>query len=220
MTRIYRIPATPPIFIPFPFAPIGTCGALIAMEGGNANRKEMFDIGIAGPLAGMVVALPILFLGFQTDIRPSYPIGETFSLGKPLLIQLLVDLFQPASMQSGSSMSNNNLNPFIMASWAGFLVTGLNMMPMSQLDGGHVTFGLLGERAVYLAYAAFGTCVAFMIYFQEYSFALMLGLVMLIGLRHPPSRDDTVPLGWFRHLLGWTSLLLPILCIPPRPILF
>ncbi|MFO0923041.1 MAG: site-2 protease family protein [Pirellulales bacterium] len=220
MTRYYGIPATPPIFIPFPFHPIGTCGALIAMEGGNADRKQMFDIGIAGPLAGLVVAIPILFAGFYTNIEPSYSPQESFRLGQPLLIQLLADWLQLSSFQSGEALVNTRLNPFIMAAWAGLLVTGLNMMPMSQLDGGHVTFGLLGKHAIYVAYAAFASCIAFMVVYQQYSFALMLGLVLLIGLRHPPSRNDDVTLGWFRHVLGWASLSLPILCIPIEPFAF
>ncbi len=215
MTRIYRVPATPPIFIPFPFNPIGTCGALIAMQGGVADRKQMFDIGIAGPLAGLVIAIPVMLAGFYTDLHPNTFLNTIpIRFGQPLIMELLVDWLKIDALQSESAMLNTRMNPFIMAAWAGLLITGLNMMPMSQLDGGHVAFGLLGNRSVYLAYLAFGGSVAYMVFYQQYAFALMLGLVLLMGLRHPPSSDDTVPLGLGRHILGWMSLSLPILCIP------
>jgi membrane-associated protease RseP (regulator of RpoE activity) len=98
------------------------------------------------------------------------------------------------------------------------LVTGINMMPLGQLDGGHVTFGLLGDRSIYVARAAFLSALVFMIYNQALVFALMMVLVLIMGLRHPPSSDDSRPLGLVRQIVGWISLIIPILCVPANPI--
>ena len=91
-------------------------------------------------------------------------------------------------------------------------------MPLGQLDGGHVTFGLVGPKSYYIAVAAFVGALGFMIYMQVIMFSLMLILVLLMGLRHPPSSDDSRSLGLPRQLVGWASLVLPLLCIPANPL--
>lgn len=93
-------------------------------------------------------------------------------------------------------------------------------MPMSQLDGGHVTFGLLGRLSNYIAYTTFGLCVAYVVFSQQYPFVVMLLLILWLKLKHPPSRNDNVRIGWFRSILAIASLTLPILCIPARPLLY
>ena len=104
----------------------------------------------------------------------------------------------------------------------GLLVTGLNMIPISQLDGGHVVFGLLGRRSSVFSWCTYVACVSYVIYtavvYKQGLFVVMLLLVSLMGVAHPPSRDDDARLGWPRQLLGWLTLLLPLLCIPLRPV--
>ncbi len=220
MTRFYGIRATLPIFIPFPLHQIGTCGALIVMDSSQADRKQMFDIGIAGPLAGLVIAIPVLILGMQTDFAPQYSPHASFQLGQPLLIQWMAQWLKPDLLVNSAGATNSYLNPLLMAGWAGLLVTGLNMMPMGQLDGGHVAFGIFGRRAIFVSYAALLGCIFFIFFFKQYGFVLMLFLVILIGLRHPPSSDDTVRVGIGRSILGIATMALPILCIPINPFTF
>lgn len=219
LTIIYRVPSTPPLFIPFPFiSPIGTMGAVIMMQSGKADRKQIFDIGLAGPLAGLLVAFPVLVYGILHSQPVTYAPAESISIGQPLLIQWLAQWLVPEQAASFVNVGNAELSPFLMAGWVGLLVTGLNMMPLGQLDGGHVAFGLLGAKSYWVAVAAMAGAVGFMVYTQIVAFSLMLVLVFLMGLRHPPSSDDSRSLGFVRSAIGWISLILPILCIPANPL--
>ena len=139
-------------------------------------------------------------------------------MGQPLLIQWLAQFLVPDRAADFVNVANTEASPLLMAGWVCLLVTGLNMMPLGQLDGGHVTFGLLGPKSYWVAIAALGAAIGYMIYSQVIIFSLMLVLVVLMGLRHPPSSDDTRSLGLPRQIIGWISLILPILCIPANPI--
>ncbi|MCU0707593.1 MAG: site-2 protease family protein [Pirellula sp.] len=227
VTRAYGIRSTPPLFIPFPISPIGTCGAVILMDGRQADRRQIFDIGIAGPLAGMVLAIPIAIAGLVIELPLRTGIGPAFVFGQPVLIQGLAEWFSSSTAVSMSHLgepgiANTDMNPLLMAAWVGMLVTGLNMIPMSQLDGGHVIFGLLGRRSWMFSWLTYAACIAYVIYgaivYKQGLFVVMLLLVSLMGVAHPPSRDDDVDLGWTRQVLGWLTLSLPILCIPLRPV--
>lgn len=211
----YRVPASWPYFLPLPISPIGTLGAVIGMDGLKANRREMFDIGLAGPLAGLVVAVPIMWIGIQQlDLSSVGP--SLFRLDMPLAVGWAMKIFPTPGYAPDLGISNGQLNPYFMAGWVGFLITALNMMPVSQLDGGHVIYTLFGKRARLIARGFILFAVAYILYAGVYGLSIMLALVMFIGLDHPPTRDDTVPLGWFRTILGWLSLAIPILCFPPR----
>ena len=218
-TLIYRVPSTPPLFIPFPFySPIGTMGAVIMMQSGTANRRQIFDIGLAGPLAGLVVAVPVIIAGILQNASISYAPEEVLVMGQPLMIQWLAQIIVPDQASQFVELSNTEVSPLLMAGWVGLLVTGMNMMPLGQLDGGHVTFGLLGQKSYYIAVAALLGSIGYMVYSGVIIFALMLILVLVMGLRHPPSSDDSKELGIVRQIIGWISLVLPILCIPANPI--
>ncbi len=222
LTIIYKVPSTPPLFIPFPLiSPIGTMGAVIMMQSGSADRRQIFDIGLAGPLAGLVVAFPIIGYGIMNPEPVAFAAKDpmTMYFGQPLLIQWMAQILSPDNADKFVTIANTNVSPFLMAGWVGLLVTGINMMPLGQLDGGHVTFGLLGAKSYYVAVSAMIAAISFMIYTQVAMFLLMLVLVFLMGLRHPPSSDDTKSLGFSRQLIGWLSLSLPILCIPARPLM-
>jgi membrane-associated protease RseP (regulator of RpoE activity) len=213
MTVRYGIHASYPIFIPFPLF-IGTMGAVIAMDGRQADRKQMFDIGIAGPLAGLLVAIPVLCLGVL-EARPAVPGAAMHMQGHPLLAELLIGWLRP---DAASTAEINPLsNPFYMAGWVGMLVTGLNMMPLSQLDGGHVIYALFRRRAHYLARAFLLTAIGYMIISENYTWTLMIVIVTFLGVDHPPTADDRVRLGRGRYLLGLASLAIPVLCFIPNP---
>jgi membrane-associated protease RseP (regulator of RpoE activity) len=214
-TIIYKVPATAPIFLPFPFNPIGTLGAIIAMQSMVANRKQIFDIGIAGPLAGLIVAIPIAIVGInQLDVSAT----GTGSLGFecPLLFSWLINWIGVEGYSSGDPIWINQLNPYFAAAWVGFLITGLNMFPVGQLDGGHVTYTLFGKFSYLLANGTVVLAIAFMVFNNSYVLVLMVVLLLMMGTRHPPTADDNVKLGPFRIALGLASLSIPILCFPPR----
>jgi membrane-associated protease RseP (regulator of RpoE activity) len=146
MTLIYRVRSTLPYFIPLPISPIGTMGAVIGMDGASADRKQIFDIGLAGPLAGLIVAIPICWIGAgQLDLTPDAAAEHKLRL--PLAMRLMVDHLQPGAYNHQLGIPFAQLNAYFMAGWVGMLVTGLNMVPVSQLDGGHVTYALFGRWA-------------------------------------------------------------------------
>ncbi len=207
MTLRHRIPASWPFFIPMPAPPIGTMGAVIAMQGSRADRKQLFDIGLAGPLAGLVVCVPVLCLGIYLAEPGPSPFQQ------PLLTKMLVPWMRP-DLSSGGMLPN----PLLMAGWVGLLVTGLNMLPISQLDGGHVTYAIFRGGARWLAYALFVAAIWLVVWNAWLHWVVMLALVTLIGIEHPPTADDRVRLGPLRVVLGIASLLIPVLSFPPQPI--
>lgn len=215
LTLRYRVPASYPFFLPFPINPIGTMGAVIGMQGAYADRKQIFDIGIAGPLAGLVAAVPIAYLGVsQLDLTGQGYGGFGFRM--PLLLDWFAIKTQVPGYQTGDVVWINQLNPLFMAGWVGMLITGLNMMPIGQLDGGHVTYTLFGRWAHYLAQGLIVFAIAYMVYYRSLMLVLMVILLLLMGPNHPPTRDDSVPIGGFRYLLGLASLAIPVLCFPPQ----
>jgi membrane-associated protease RseP (regulator of RpoE activity) len=213
MALRHRIPASLPYFVPFPIIPFGTLGAVIGMEGSRANRREMFALGLAGPLAGLAVTLPVLWLGIMH--LPDSPIaGQSFCFHNPLILKYMIVWFRP-TYPTPDVFYLNQFNPFLMAGWVGILLTGLNMLPVSQLDGGHVAYALLGKRAHWVARALIVGAILFILATESYFWVLLLVLIILLGTDHPPTADDSCRLGWLRRLLGWASLLIPLLCFPP-----
>jgi Zn-dependent protease len=221
MTLVYRVRASLPYFIPLPISLIGTLGAVIVMDSRQANRRQIFDIGLAGPLAGLVVAIPIMWIGVQQfDFAP----GRDPKLQVPLAMQLTIKHVHPERTEVTKGFSLDRANPWFMAGWVGLIVTGLNMLPVSQLDGGHVIYALFGRRAHWIArafvVAAFGYMALMVFWFQTVpTWILMAILVLFIGTDHPPTSDDTVPLGWFRMSLGLASLAIPVFCFVPNLLL-
>lgn len=219
--RMYRVRASLPYFIPMPLTSLGTMGAVIAMDGARADRRQIFDIGLAGPLAGLVVAVPIAAIGVWRMQVPEGPAaGQAVQF--PLAMRLLADWLHPGLYDPQRGLPLAQLNPCLMAGWVGMLVTGLNMMPVSQLDGGHVAYALFGRKAHLLARLCMvgvflAMAVAYVMYRTPPVWLLMALLVLLLGTDHPPTRDDRVPLGAVRVMVGLLSLLIPVLCLAPNP---
>jgi len=213
----YRVRCTLPFFIPMPILPTGTMGAVIAMEGHKADRKQIFDIGIAGPLAGLCVAAPILYIGVR-NLQFDVPAGGGFALDMPLVLRWLIDAVHPGKLGESNLVWISQANAWFVAGWFGLIMTALNMMPVSQLDGGHVTYTLWGKTAHWVARAFMVFVFAYMAFDIKHNSAggLMAVLVLFIGTDHPPTSDDKVPIGWFRILLGHASLIIPIICFTPR----
>lgn len=209
----YKVRASLPYFIPMPLSPIGTMGAVIAMRGSTADRKQLFDIGLTGPWAGLLIAMPLAWIGIQhAELVPKSNGGIHF--GDPLLFKLLMGWLRPEMGTEQDLL----LSPTLLASWVGLLVTGLNMLPVGQLDGGHVAYALFGRRAHLLARSMVFAAVLFIVLQRQYSWALMVSLVMLMGTDHPPTADDRAKLGIWRRVIGFASLGIPIFCLTPVPI--
>jgi membrane-associated protease RseP (regulator of RpoE activity) len=209
MTVRYRIPASYPIFLPLPQLFTGTMGAVIMMDGPRATRKQLFDIGIAGPLAGLVVIIPVLMYGILEQ-NPNPSGAPSFINGHPLIVELLQNWLRP-----GETIHYNN--PWLMAGWVGCLVTGINMFPMSQLDGGHVLYCLFGKKAHWIARGVLFVSLTWVIATDSYGWLLMLVIVILMGVNHPPTANDREELGLGRTILGLISLAIPVLCFIPKP---
>ncbi|HET6880070.1 MAG TPA: site-2 protease family protein [Pirellulales bacterium] len=215
----YGVPASLPYFIPLPITPLGTMGAVIALGGSQANRKELFDIGITGPLAGLVLALPVLLIGLLT--ATPFPASSDVTLGgmrfgDPLIFKLLVAWLRPDVPADARLIVFGN--PLVVAGWVGIFVTGLNMLPIGQLDGGHVAYALMGKRAWWLARAMVLGAIVFMLFSSHFEWVAMLALVVYLGIRHPATANDQVELGRLRTVVGWASLAIPLFCFTPVPL--
>jgi len=215
--RRYRVPATLPYFIPFPITPFGTMGAVIVQGAGVANRKSLFDIAVSGPLAGLVFALPITMLGiWQARVGDSAPPPGEPIYGMPLIFEWLVHWIR-GPLPEGAWLADN---PWLFAGWVGIFITALNLVPIGQLDGGHILYTLIGRRAHRVALGLLFAAAAFMILTGQISYALMVVLLFVAGPRHPPTADDNVPLGAGRTALGWLTLAFVIIGFTPFPISF
>ena len=226
----YRIYATLPYFIPF-FLPgylIGTLGAFIKMRSPIPNKKALFDVGVAGPIAGFVVSLFFLFLGFSllpdldgiksyiTQMHPWSDTGaDALTLGNPLLFELI------RNMMGGSHLPMYEVYhyPFIFAGWIGLFVTALNLMPIGQLDGGHISYALLGDKAKYVAIGAFIALALLNFYSLNWILWTIL-ILLVIRLKHPPTLNDKIELDPNRKSLAWISYGIFITCFSPMPIYF
>lgn len=215
MTLRYHIPASFPFFLPLPISPIGTMGAVIGMDGMRADRKQMFDIGLAGPLAGLVIAVPVMAVGIA-KLDFSTPAHGPFTFDLPLAVRMVLEFVRPAGFESGGEIWYSQVNPYFMAGWVGLLITGLNMLPVSQLDGGHVIYTLFGKQGHWIARGFMLLAIAYIVYNRAWMWSIMVLLILLMGTDHPPTRNDRVPIGWFRTVLGLLSLSIPLLCFPPK----
>lgn len=216
--RYYAVDATLPFFIPAP--PVflaGTFGAFIKIRSPIPSRRALFDIGLAGPLAGFVVALPLSVMGILTVGPPLAPQAHAIYFNDPLLFRLLARLL-------GVSLDPNApINPYYMAAWIGLLVTSLNLTPVGQLDGGHGTYAIFGARAhALIGRIAFVAAVVLAIlgYWWHRSpsgflFAVLLGVILRFP-HPPPARLE--PLGTPRLLIALLTLLVYALSFWPFPI--
>ncbi len=215
MCRRYGLLATLPFFIPFPLiSPFGTLGAVILMRRVSADRRVLFDIGIAGPLAGIVPAVAVLAWGLaRSEVVMEFPPDlPGLRLGSSLLYAGLRSLVLTDLPEGAKVM----LHPAAYAGWAGLFVTALNLIPVGQLDGGHVVRGLLGRRAKFVFVPVMAGLVGLALYNPLWWAFVILLLLILLRRRMPPV-DDTRPLGAGRIALGILALVIFVLCFTPRP---
>ncbi len=205
--RYYGISATLPFFIPFPPpSPIGTMGAFIKIKSPITRKQQLFDVGVAGPLAGFVLAVPAIVYGLSmSKAVPPIPAEGSIIFGEPLLFKLLSD-----SMFSGAPANFDLiLHPVAFAGWIGALVTALNLFPIGQLDGGHVVYALFGKRSKKFARPVLVAFILMGVLFWVgwFVWAILIGF---IGLKHPRIWDEDMPISAGRR---WIALLIVVIFI-------
>jgi membrane-associated protease RseP (regulator of RpoE activity) len=220
MARWHGIRVTPPYLIPVPFA-LGTFGAFIQMRSPSEDRRSLFDVGVAGPLAGLAAAIPALLIGLKTSTvvagnvsTPGMMMGGT-SVGSSLLFAFLSKLSLGPALQTGHVL---RLSPLAFAGWLGLLVTALNLLPIGQLDGGHVAHALFGRRIGHTI-----STVSLMLLFLLALFVwpgLMLWAILVFfvaGGRSDLPLDDLTPLTPGRRWLGYATFALLLVILIPLP---
>ena len=213
----YNVIATRPFFLPAPVL-TGTLGAFIRIKSRIPTKTALFDIGIAGPLAGFAVAVPALFIGLMLSRIDHLPQDQSglIELGEPLLFKAAAWLVW-GPVPQGSSI---NMHPMAFAAWFGLLATALNLFPISQLDGGHITYAVLGRRSTPITIVMIG--VAMVLSYQSRSWivwtVLLIAMVGFLGPHHPPTLYDDEPVDGKRVALAIVALLILIVCFTPVPI--
>jgi Zn-dependent protease len=212
MCRYYGIDASLPYFIPFP-NPVGTMGAFIRIRSPIRDRRSLLEMGIAGPIAGFIVAVAVLVISVRYGrfVEPSTVEGG-FQIGEPLifkLVQYLLGMTPPPGMET-------YLHPVSFAAWFGFFATALNLLPAAQLDGGHVIYAIFRRYHRRISAGVVAVLIPLGIF---YWVGWMVWVVLLLVLRlyHPPTMDDEAPLKPRHFALGWIGLALLILCFTPAP---
>jgi membrane-associated protease RseP (regulator of RpoE activity) len=254
MCRYYKVPATLPFFLPAPLlSPLGTFGAFIMMRGIPKNKRVLFDVGVAGPIAGLVIAIPVLFIGLS--LSQLGPIGHAaqgasgflegnslfYLFSKYVIFGKLLP--EPVSMNglppffywlqyflTAHPIPFNGIDvqlaPVALAGWAGLLVTALNLVPVGTLDGGHVAYGLFGEKARRIFPIAIATLIAlsflpvlFSLSFSSFNFSWLLWVFILFWLGNVRTQplDDITPLDGKRRALGFLMLAIFLLLFTPIP---
>jgi membrane-associated protease RseP (regulator of RpoE activity) len=199
MSRRYGMEATLPFFIPFPLPPFGTLGAIIRMKSVIPSRRALFDVGVAGPLTSLCLSIPAIAVGLSlSTVIPVAQIQEGMErLADPPLFLLL----QRVVMGEMTADYDVVVHPTAYAGWVGLFVTALNLLPVGQLDGGHVIYALFGKRSRRIFVITL--CVmAYVTIFHNPGWFLLLVLISLFGFRHPPPLDDETPLGRKRKFLA------------------
>jgi membrane-associated protease RseP (regulator of RpoE activity) len=215
--RYYQVDASLPFFIPMPIMLTGTLGAFIRIREPIPTKRMLFDIGIAGPLAGFLFAVPTLFVGVAMSPVVSIPDGlGGFSLGEPLLLQAAAWLIW-GSVPDGYSL---NLHPMAFAAWFGLLATALNLFPVGQLDGGHISYAVLGRRSTTVTLASIGIAICLTFFSTSWIVwtFLLIAMTLTMGPRHPRTIDEDIPLDVRRIWLAVAALIIFAVCFTHNPI--
>jgi membrane-associated protease RseP (regulator of RpoE activity) len=210
----YGVPATLPYFIPAPPVPfiIGTFGAFIRMKSPILTKRAILEIGASGPIAGFVVAIVAVIIGLtRSAVVSEASSAATLKLGAPLIFKFLNDLL--LNVPEGSDVL---LHPVAFAGWIGLFVTALNLIPIGQLDGGHVVYALLGKNHTKVSIGMVGVLVL-MGFIGWPGWFFWAFLTAFLGVRHPPMVDPEVNLAPRQKFIGWLSLAIFVLCFTPNP---
>jgi membrane-associated protease RseP (regulator of RpoE activity) len=214
VARARGMRATLPYFIPIPFHPLGTFGAVIKMESPIKDRKMLFDVGIAGPLAGLVISIIALVVGLRLSEITALPPGDAsvMPLGTGILVDWITDLVLGPLPDEVMVI----LHPIAFAGWFGIFITAMNLIPISQLDGGHIGYAFFGHAHRWVVALIFLGMLLLGLFWTGW---LFWGFFIFIfgGLRHPPPLNDITPLDTKRKLLAILAFALLFLLGTPRP---
>ncbi len=207
IARRHGVDVTPPYFIPVPFG-LGTFGAFIQLRSPVEDRRSLFDVGLAGPVAGFVVAVPLMALGLAlSEVVPRPPHVRA----SPLIVQWLANLIQPHG--PGEAL---RLHPIAYAAYIGLWVTAMNLLPVGQLDGGHVTYSALGSAFRFVAWASMFLMIVMGLTMWT-GWLIWAMFVALTGPDHPPPLNDITPLDKKRYVWFGIGVLIFAVTFLPRP---
>jgi len=216
--RRHRLDATPPYFLPAPVG-LGTFGAFIRIRSAIRGKRELLDVGVSGPLVGFVALLPILALGVAWSRPTALPTSPApgidlllYRPGGSLLLAALTRIFH-GPLPDGWVL---NPHPFLLAGWVGLFATMLNLLPLAQLDGGHIVYAVLGRWQRKLAWPLW--LALLLLGFRWPGWWLWSAIVLVLGVRHPRIVDETAPLDRRRSVLAALALLVFVLTFMPAPI--
>ena len=210
--RLHGVDVTPPYFIPVPMG-LGTFGAFVQMKSLIESRRAVFDIGIAGPLAGLAVATPLLYVGLR-DSAPVADIAGGAQTSSSLFLALMYELVHGG----GGGAVAIQLSPVAFAAWVGVFITALNLLPIGQLDGGHIAYALLGQRGaqiVGIAALLLMVLLGLTVWPGLLTWALLVALIA--GFSHMPTLDEVTRPDAARFALGAITLLFPLIVVLPVP---
>jgi len=211
-SKKHGIKATLPYFIPAPTI-IGTFGAFIKMKSPIVTRKALIDIGASGPIAGFIISVLATIIGLQmSEVVPIAKTRGVLNLGDSILFSFLAKLVLGVT----PAHSDILLNPVAFAGWIGLFVTSINLIPVGQLDGGHIAYALLGEKQIRLSFLLILVMVSLGLLLWEGWFVWAV-LLLILGLRHPPVIYWEIPLDYKRKFIGWLALVIFVLTFIPVP---
>ncbi len=213
--RYYGISATLPYFIPAPTI-VGTMGAFIRIRSPIHHRSALLDVGIAGPIAGFVLAIPTLVIALGLSrFMVLDPEQAGFGLGEPLIFKIaamLLGMTPPPGMDLV-------LHPIGLAAWFGFFATALNLLPVGQLDGGHIAYALFGRFHKNISHGFLFLLIPLGLFYWQ-GWLVWTTVLLFLGVRHPVTVDDSIPLSRRHIWLGWFALVMFVLCFTPMPFYF
>jgi len=211
--RHYGVDASLPYFIPFP-SPVGTMGAFIKIRSPIYDRGSLLEIGVAGPIAGFVIAVIVLVISFTQAPRFVVPehLDNTIAIGDPLILKLTESIMGRTAPDGMETL----MHPVSFAAWFGFLATALNLLPAAQLDGGHITYALFRRYHKWISGGVVAVLLPLAIFYWTGWF-VWIALLLVLKLKHPPTIDDSIPLRPRHVVLGVIGFILLILCFTPAP---
>lgn len=213
MSRRHHVSATLPYFIPAPSI-IGTFGAIIKMKPPIPDRRSLIDIGASGPIGGFIVAVIATLAGLHlSEVKPSGEIQEGIYFGSSILFSFLSDIVLNVDPDKFDVL----LHPVAFAGWIGLLVTSLNLLPVGQLDGGHISYALFGEKHALIAKITIPVLVVLGVVFWP-GWLIWAVLMIIMGYKHPPVVYPYIELDRKRKLTGWISFIIFILTFTPMPV--